>query len=223
MGPVLEDLFWLMRVALVTAIFGAYDTLKRLPEGHGFDDAVCVTDDPGMSAEGWRTIVEAPHNNPRLVAKRPKMKPNLFADADVFVWVDGQIKTQPGLRDFAVNNLGDAHLSAFAHPERNCLFDEAEVCKQRGLASADDVAKQVTHYRDLGMPNSFGLWECAVLVWSQAGLSVGEAWLKEVRRHMLRDQVSLPFVLWRDSVPVVTLPGRSRRNDYTVWTPHRRV
>lgn len=212
-----------MRVALVTAIFGGYDTLKPLPVGHGFDDAVCVTDDPGMSAEGWRTLVEPPHENHRMVAKRPKMRPNLFVDADVWVWVDGQIQVKPGLRDFAVSNLGHAYLAAFEHPERNCLYQEADVCKQRNLAPGGDLDKQVDVYDCAGMPRNFGLWECAVLVWSQFGLQAGESWLMQVRRHTVRDQIALPFIVWRDHIPVATLPGRSRRNPYTVWTPHRRV
>ena len=211
-----------MRVALVTAIFGGYDTLKGLPDGHGFDDAVCITDNPGMTAPGWTTRVEPEHRFPALVAKRPKMEPHKFVDADLWVWVDGQIQVQPGLADFARDSIGDGYVAAFQHPERSCLYDEAEVVKARSLAPTATVNNQVATYREQGMPMGFGLWECAVLVWSRRGVEFGRLWLQEVRKHCLRDQLSFPYIAWAHDMAVTTLEGRSRRNPYTVWTPHRR-
>jgi len=211
-----------VKVALVTAIFGGYDTLKALPDNHGFDEAICVTDDPGMSADGWTMKVEAENRFPALVAKRPKMEFHKFVDADLWVWVDGQIQVQTGLADFARDSIGDGYVAAFAHPERSCLFHEAEVVKERRLSPESVVNNQMATYRDQGMPAGFGLWECAVLVWSARGKEFGRLWLQEVRKHSLRDQLSFPYVAWAHGLPVTTLEGRSRRNPYTVWTPHRR-
>jgi len=211
-----------MKIALVTAIFGGYDTLKALPKDHGFDETLCLTDDPGMTASGWVTRVEPAHDNPRLMAKRPKMQPHKYVDADIYVWVDGQIQVQSGLADFARESIGDASVAAFAHPERSCVYAEANRVKELQLSPHSVVNSQMQTYRDQGMPKSFGLWECAVLVWPAWGVEFGRLWLQEVRRHSLRDQLALPFVSWAYDMKVGTLPGRSRRNPYTAWTPHRR-
>jgi len=210
-----------MKVALVTAIFGGYDTLKPLLNDE-FDEAVCVTDDSTLEADGWRTVVEPVHRFPRLVAKRPKMQPHRFVDADVWVWVDGQIQVKPGLRDFAADSIGSGYVAAFTHPERSCLYQEADVVKARGLAPEAVVNEQAALYRQLGMPQGFGLWECAVLVWSRHGVEFGANWLHQVRKHSLRDQLAFPYVAWAHDTPIVTLEGHSRRNPYTAWTSHRR-
>lgn len=211
-----------MRTALVTAILGDYDTLKPLPEGHGFDEAICITDSQSMFADGWDIRRQSRVGEPRWLAKRPKMRPWEIVDADVWVWVDGQIQVKDGLRDFAVDSLADNPLAAFQHPERDCLFDEAEVCEQRSLASQDMLRRQTNHYRREGMPTRWGLWECAVLVWSRAGEEFGRLWWSEVSSYSLRDQIALPFLLWQMNMKMGTLPGRSRRNPYTAWTSHRR-
>lgn len=210
-----------MRVALVTAIFGDYDTLKPLPAGHGFDEAIALMDS-SQSADGWDVRRQSPAGEPRWLAKRPKMRPWEVTDADVYVWVDGQIQVKNGLRDFAVDSLGDGVLAAFEHGERDCLFDEARVCEQRNLAPRETLRRQTDRYRREGMPTRWGLWECAVLVWSRRGEEFGRLWWSEVSAYSLRDQIALPFLLWREQVPMVTLPGKSRRNPHTVWTGHRR-
>lgn len=211
-----------MRVALITAIFGGYDTLKPLPASHGFDVAVCLRDDESVRAEGWDYLGTPKSDNPRLAAKHPKMQPHKWVDADVWVWVDGQIQVKDGLRDFAVESLGDGYLAAFEHPERDCLYAEADVCAARGLAPKKVLDGQTEAYRAQGMPARFGLWECAVLAWSRHGMQVGSMWWREVTRHSLRDQIALPFLTWAHNVDIRTMPGRSRRNPYAAWTPHAR-
>lgn len=218
----IKEAVCLMKVALITAIFGGYDHLKPLPPTHGFDEAICVTDYPYLSASGWTTIVHSDDGNPRLAAKEPKMQPHKYVDADVWVWVDGQIQVKDNLADFAVEHLDKGYVAAFAHPERDCLYEEARVCKERGLASPLVLNKQVKAYRQQGMPQNFGLWECAVLAWSPHGLSFGAMWLEEIKQHSLRDQISFPFITWAHNTDVRTLPGHSRNNPYTAWTGHRR-
>lgn len=46
-----------MKVGIVTGVYGSYDPIRDLPENHGFDDAVIVTDDPNVGGIGWRTLV----------------------------------------------------------------------------------------------------------------------------------------------------------------------
>lgn len=43
------------RVAVYTAIYGGYDTLREQPEMPGVD-FVCFTDDPGLRSSRWRVL-----------------------------------------------------------------------------------------------------------------------------------------------------------------------
>jgi hypothetical protein len=47
-----------VRVALITASYGDYDPVRDLPEWHGFDEAVCVTDRADLVGDGWSPFVE---------------------------------------------------------------------------------------------------------------------------------------------------------------------
>ena len=45
-----------MSIGIITCSYGNYDTLHPLPEGHGFEEAVCVTDDKTLEVEGWKMV-----------------------------------------------------------------------------------------------------------------------------------------------------------------------
>jgi hypothetical protein len=66
-----------MRLAAVCAICG-YDLIPPVPEG--VDDAVLITDVPVRS--GWRNVVEPSGAHPRLAAKRPRCRPDLYTDCE---------------------------------------------------------------------------------------------------------------------------------------------
>lgn len=212
-----------MRTALITAIFNGYDTLKPLPANHGFDEAIAVTDYQFMEADGWNMVYEPYSETPRLAGKKPKMRPQDYVDADLYVWVDGQLRVNDGLKDFVLANLGAYNLLSFKHPERSCLYDEAVVVEQRGLTSRSMIRGQTQSYRDAGMPKNYGFWECALLVWTRQGLPFGTRWLDEVNVWTDRDQVALPYLSWKYDFPVGTLPGESRNNPYVTWFPHRKA
>ena len=210
-----------MKLAIVTAIFGDYDDLHELPEDHGFDEAICLTDNPNMRSKTWDIRLEQKSDNPRLLAKRPKMQPQRYVEADAWVWVDGQIQTKKGFSEFARSQIGE-QVAAFQHPERACIYEEAEVVKSRNLARREVINHQMALYKKAGMPERFGLWECAVLVWPKSGLELGRLWLQEVRRQSLRDQLALPFLSWSRGIKVETLEGHSRSNPFTHWIRHRK-
>lgn len=88
-----------MRIAVVTAVFGAYDPLSPAPSG--FDDAVLVTDDAANATDGWRVHLEPAFDNPRLASKRPKMNPWLYTDCDAAIFMDASIEiTSDRLREW---------------------------------------------------------------------------------------------------------------------------
>src|SRR5215471_14749227 len=109
------------KVAILTAIYGSYDSLKPLPaQDHPTCEAICVTDHPGASGEGWQIVVEPrPGIHPNLAAKRPKMLPWAYTDADIAIWIDASYRiTSPGLATWAA----DYPFAQYPHPARDCLF-----------------------------------------------------------------------------------------------------
>lgn len=205
-----------MRIAVVTAVFGAYDPLSPAPVG--FDDTICVTDDPTNVTEGWRAHVETSRISPRLAAKRPKMNPWLYTDCDAAIFMDASIEvTSPDLRKWVEPVLTAHDFVVWSHPEgRTDLRDEAAVCCDWPKYSAYPMREQVKHYEDEGMPRNWGLFACGLIGWrfTDEAKRFGNLWLEEQYQWSIQDQVSLPFLLWREAKPFGIWPANQYQNPY---------
>lgn len=201
-----------MGLALVTGIFGGIDALKPLPRLHGFSEAICVTDDPSLQADGWTMVVEPTHPKPRLAAKRPKMVPWLYTTAGASVWIDGAFEVlDERFAQFVRDHLKRHDFVVWQHPEsRNCLYQEADYCQDWPKYSADPIREMTAHYRAAGMPEGFGLWAAGTVGMRHTAdtKGFGWAWWDECNRWSIQDQVSLPYLLW------------SRRKSFGTWDAH---
>lgn len=210
-----------MTIALVTAIYGGYDILQPLPDSHGFDRAVCITDDPNLSAPGWE-IIYTPSNEPAiLAAKRPKMLPFDFVTEDLAVWLDASfLVNDRGWRDFCLRAIKDYDLVAWSHPDRrNCLYQEAAFCHWWARYQPYNLLAQTEAYRAEGMPEGFGLWACGGLVWrnNDQAKEFGKAWLAEQYRHSIQDQISFPYLVWKLKPNLGTFPAGQFLNPYVTY------
>lgn len=202
------------KVTLLTAIFGGRDTPVALPQ-LDVDDCVMVTDrDAGA---GWR-LVRQDAGDPRVAARRVKTRALELVEGDVVLWVDGRIApTGEPLRPLLRAALTGADVASYPHPWRSCAYAEAKECARLGLAPAEKLAVQAASYRAAGMPFDIGLFNTMVLARRRTPetVALGQAWWAEIEQHTVRDQVSLPYVLWRAGLrchalgPDVYRPGAS--------------
>jgi len=211
-------------VAILTAVYGGYDNLSSLRDGHGFDRALCVTDSSGLSAAGWDVSVAPSDGHYRLAAKRPQLMPFRFVEEDVAVWVDASVTiVRDDFKDYCLASLGDNDLIASPHPEnRYCLFEEAAYCQDWPQNRHMPLREQTAFYRAEGMPERFGLWACAILVWrnTEASRRFGDAWFAENERWSTRDQVSFPYLLWKMQPKFGTFDWHQFNNPYVRYQPH---
>lgn len=207
-----------MRVALITACYGAYDPVRSLPEWHGFDDAVCISDGRVEVGEGWRHVVEPSEELPRLAAKRPKMMPWLFTDCDAAVWLDASFEiVDRGFAAWTRAHLVVNDFVVWLHPEgRFDLRDEAAVCWDWPKYAGFDMRGQVAHYVAEGMPERWGLFACGTVGWvfTEEAKRLGRFWYGENVRWSIQDQVSLPYLLWREGKRFGVWQGNEYRNRY---------
>jgi hypothetical protein len=208
-----------MRIAVVTSLFGGYDPLGAPP--HGFDDAVCVTDSADGIPAGWRTVVLPPSGDPRLDAKTAKMQPWRYTDCDAAVYLDASIEvTSPDLRAWAEPLLDVHDLLVWSHPEgRTCYKAEAEICWDWPKYARYDMRDQVAAYEADGMPAGWGLLACGMIGWrfTPEARAFGDAWLREQYEWGCQDQVSLPYLLWREGKAFGIWPAHQYQN------PHIRI
>ena len=209
-----------MRLAAVCAVYGGYDLIPPVPEG--FDDCVLVTDVPVRT--GWRNVVVASQDRPILAAKLPKFLPDDFTDCEASCWIDGSIHVRDGRFSVLVRRLlRDHELVLWEHPEdRDCLYDEAAHCWDWPRYAAEPLREQTAAYRAEGMPEHFGLWAagCIARRHTTRMRALGEAWLDENRRWSIQDQVSLPYLLWREGIEPGTFGVPQLENDLVDRVPH---
>ena len=216
-----------MGLTLITGIFGGFDFLRSLPASHGFDEAICVTDDPTLRAEGWTVITEPKADHPRLAAKRPKMAPWLYTDSGSSVWIDGAFEVRDGrFSQFVREHLTHHDLVVWQHPEsRDCLFQEADYCQDWPKYSGDPIREQTAAYRAAGMPEHFGLYAAGTVGMRHTAdvKGFGWAWLDECNRWSIQDQISLPFLLWQRQKAFSTWGAHEFHNDMLAYHLHNRT
>lgn len=190
-----------VRVAIITGVYGAYDPVRSLPDLHGFDDAVCVTDDERLAPDGWRVVVKRTPMPPRMACKYPKMLPWEFTDCEAAIWLDAAFSVNgSGLSEFVRPQLERHDFIVFKHPEdRSCLVDEMRLCSQWKKYSAYPMHEQVKFYLKQGMPTGFGLWAAGMVGWrfTDEAKQFGRAWFGQNASWSIQDQVSLPYLLWK--------------------------
>lgn len=209
-----------MRVALISACYGQFDPINPLPVDHGFDDAVLVSDYrySATEAPGWRVVVEPRGESPRLAAKRPKMLPWLFTDCDAAVWLDASFEVvDGGFSWWARQHLAVNDFVVWAHPEgRLGLEQEAAVCWDWEKYAGCDLRGQVAEYQRDGMPVKWGLFAAGTVGWvfTPEAKRFGSLWFGENERWSIQDQVSLPYLLWREGKRFGVWSGNEYRNPF---------
>lgn len=199
-------------VAIISAIYDSYDSLKPVLPQAGVDvEWIVVTDSvpPAEQAAGW-TIVHEPRPgvHPNRAAKHPKYKPWKYTDAPVSIWVDASFRIVS--ETFAVQAIGFAEpIAQFVHPWRDCLYVEAAESGVLAKYRGEPVLEQAEAYRLAGHPENWGLWATGVIArqHTPAVRELGERWLAETYRWSFQDQISQPFALRAAGLRPAGLPG----------------
>lgn len=147
----------------------------------------------------------------RLNAKLPKILPHLFFKSEITVWCDANIYlSENNLKDIR-EKLETADVVTLTHPDRTCIYEEAQVCIEAGLDEADRIREQCKYYRQKGWPVSAGLYGCGVVArrTTPPVIDACEKWWAHVTRWSSRDQISFPFVFWRSHLETETIPFES--------------
>jgi hypothetical protein len=184
-----------VRVAVLSSVFGGYDEPVLVEQSVNCHH-VMVTDG-SVNVPRQFEHVHADHGDvdPRLAAKFPKCCPWEFADADLFVWLDGSIVPDARLVEQMIADLGDGDVAFHPHPDRSSIG-------------------QVEAYVDAGHPDDWGLWAAGLFIMrdSVRVRQFGQSWLDEIHRWTVQDQLSLPVVLRRCGLDVRSLSGGLRGN-----------
>lgn len=181
-----------------TAVMGDYDRPRPVLR-RAVDTTYRFVTDSGYPEEPWERIeVSRGSQSARKFAKSIKLLPDYMFERSV--WVDGNISPNfPSWGELEMTIQGNRDFALFKHPQRDCLFDEAEVCISNNLDKEKVIRKQIDRYEKEGMPRHFGLWAGGVIYRRRKDdvYQVMREWAKEIEMGSIRDQISLPYVLWK--------------------------
>jgi hypothetical protein len=145
--------------------------------------------------------------------------------ADISIWVDAslQIKCPSFGRDMHAA-LGNRDWAMFAHPDRDCIYDEAEVSATMSKYHGLPIFPQVEAYRSTVPPRD-GLYACAVIVRrepaSERMKAVNALWWEQNLKWTYQDQLSLPYVLrQKRQCEPTRIPGHLWSNKWFDVMPH---
>lgn len=126
----------------------------------------------------------------------------IFPQYDYSIYVDGNIKI---ISDIAMC-LADIKRSGVAVSGKSsslCTYVEALRCIGTQKDDKEKIIRQMERYYKEGMPRYFGEFLCNVLVRNHTNPTckkLMEDWWNEVYRESKRDQLSFPYVLWKNGL-----------------------
>jgi hypothetical protein len=208
-------------VIIYTAIFGPKDDLQEpnLPLSH---DLVCYTDQD-LKSSSWKIIHRKPaKKDTRAEAKWYKMNSHVLFPGEKTIWIDGNYKI---FHDpITVFQKKDISVAAFYHhASRRCLYDEADVCLERNAGNSDDIKKQILQYLAEAFPRNYGLYQGNIIfrVPTEETSLLNIKWQEQQALFSNRDQISLPYVIWKNDINVHIMTHKEKRKHFMKACQHK--
>lgn len=212
-----------MKIIIYTAITNNYETLRSPDVIDPRIKYICFTDQPLwlslINNTVWQ-IKKIPSNllDSTRKTRQIKILPHEFLEelnCDYSVWVDGNINIIGNIFELIASN-DDFKVLCFKHPHRDCIYQEMEECLKMHKDDPETMKKQIKSYRQEGFPEHYGLIETNVLIRKHSDANVMKLmslWWREVNECSKRDQLSFPYVIWRENFQVHTMGNDNARGN----------
>ncbi len=153
----------------------------------------------------------------------------LFPNADYSIYIDGNIgiigDISALIDEFIASN---AAIGVFRHRDRKNVLEEVIACIDKGRFDDADMLSytgQIKFMLSDGMPDDQPLTDNAIIFRSHKHEKLTQAmddWWAQFNTYTKRDQISLPYVLWKNNVPTKIWNWSFReRNEYFEKYPHK--
>lgn len=218
------------KIAVYTASFGEY--LKEIapaPDNDDEIDYICFTDDLNLVALNWQLkLVHDNFENPIQANRYYKILPHkVLPNHDWSLYIDANIQllTSPLSMILKYESQRES-IFIPKHYLRSCIYDEAIAIISLKKGNFKEVVRQIRDYKRVGFPKAFGLNENGIILRNHSSsevIDLMEAWYAEfIKYDSQRDQLSLPFVIWKNGKMICYLNETARNeNKYFKYHPHK--
>lgn len=170
--------------------------------------------------QGWENIWQNRIGHARTDAKRLKILPPsyIWDNHDASIWVDHNIffKKNP------IELFNDSLMRVFRHPYRTCITEEANVVKANNMDTSEKIDPQVGRYIDEEFPLHHALYAGCILVRKHIPevRRFCDLWWKEIENGSHRDQISLPYVIWKTGFPIDVIEKNPFNCEFSLRVDH---
>jgi len=152
-----------------------------------------------------------------LESKRIKIKPFLYEKADIYIWIDSNIKLLVDKEQLVDEFLGGSDIGLFKHPERNTIEEELGAIQIHRNKHYEKVRWQVLDYiNKYNFRDNKGLYECGVLIIrdNKKTKKFCEDWWEQIKKYSVRDQISFPYILSKHNINIKANNGDVRKHKW---------
>jgi hypothetical protein len=221
--------YWSMdknKKVVYTCITGDYDRLsdpKFFTDGF---DYVCFTDNKAITSDIWeiRPLPKETEGLSQIKKQRfVKINPHLLlGEYEMSIWVDGNVTLKGDLNAFVKSVItSDCSVYVPKHPQRNCIYEEANVVVKMGKDKSDITKPQMERYKKEGFPAKYGLLQSNIILRKHNKadcIKLMEDWFKELKDGSHRDQLSFNYASWKNKdVKVIYLDKNICKSEFFYW------
>lgn len=205
------------KITVYTCIVGNYDLLMPPPVKPDGVRFFCFTDRPHRKVDGWEMLPlvhPSSINRPDLINRYHKLFPHHFLlDTEWSVYIDGNVRLIGNIF-LIIDRMASkgAVLACPEHPRRSTIFEEAKACEVQGKFDQRDrdlISRQLAVYKAEGMPKDAPLAANYLVIRCHKSDVLDEAmklWWEQLQIFTRRDQISLPYVLWKTGLAATQIP-----------------
>ena len=211
------------RIAVYTCILDGYDQLAKLKLKPDNIDYYVITDRPPSDESMWCSLdvsqVQEKLSHLSIIEQNRwyKMHPHLlFVDYDYSVYLDGNVTPISDLTEF-IHRIRSTGIATHRHYIRDCVYREAQAVVQSGKDSPEHIEQHLHFLQELGMPKNYGLADCSVIARRHHDafcISLMDQWWKEFLAHSRRDQLSFPYVLFKNGVSMADVSTLGSKSNF---------
>lgn len=215
------------KLVIYTAIQGDYDDLKDPLFTDDGITYVCFTDNKSMKSGIWNIEYVDEVSDSALGIREYKMLPHkYFKDFDTSIWVDGSLWIKNDMRDFIRQYGKGSDFLCFPHEQRRCIYDEGAKVLLLRKAPKNVIIQQMAYYLNEGYPQNNGLYLGGCMVRNHnepAVIKIMEQWWEQVNRFSKRDQISLPYVMYKNQFHCNLCDLNLYDNEWTSVSRHKEL
>ena len=167
---------------------------------------ICFTDKKRKS-NTWEMVYIKGNSNLRKQAREIKIRCDKYLDFDLSVYLDSKFTITLNLNKLVEKYL-KYDLCLFSNHKRDCAYLEAKYCIQKGVGNKEDIINQINFYKKEGLPKDFGKCATGILIRRNTPklLNFMRLWYGEVEKYSNRDQISFPYIMWKNPIKFTTMP-----------------